>query len=308
MTAAAVEKPAHPALKYLLLACLGLIWGTSFTFVGVAVHTVPPFTIASSRIILGGGILLTLALLARQPFPRRAEDWLFVTGYAVIGNAGPFCLLAFGQSHIDSSLAAILIAATPLFTLVIAHVMTVDEKISVRKGGGVAVGFVGILLLFGPAALGGLGADFWGQAMILGASLGFGISTVLARRLRHIPPMIMASSSLLIAGLFVIPLMLALEQPWRLSPSWDAVVSLGGLSIFSTACALIIFFKLIKLAGANFTALNNYMAPAVGVLWGTALLGEKLTWLKIGAIAVIFVGIGISGLRPRTRTPTSPAG
>lgn len=297
-------KPPHPALKYVLLGFLGLIWGTSFTFMGVAVHSVPPLTIASSRIILGGGILLFLALLAHQPFPRRAQDWLYIIGYGLIGNAGPFCLLAFGQSRIDSSLAAIMIAGTPLFTLLIAHVITVDEKITLPKAIGVSVGFAGILLLFGPTAFGAPGGDFWGQAMIVGASLGFGMSTVMARRLRHIPPLVTASSSLLVAGVFVIPLMFVLEKPWQLSPTWGALISLAGLSIFSTAIGMIVFFRLIKLAGANFTALNNYIAPAVGVLWGIALLGEPMTWIKSGAIVVIFCGVAVSGIRPAAARPS----
>ena len=177
--------PPHPALKYFLLIGLGIIWGTSFTFLGVAVRTVPPITTASCRIIVGGGILLLAALLTRQQFPRRREDWLMIAGFALAGNAGPFLLLAFGQSYIDSSLAAILIAGTPLFTLLIAHLATHDEKITLPKGVGVALGFAGILMLLGPAAFGGPagrpGANFCGQAMIVGAGLGFEIGRASCR-------------------------------------------------------------------------------------------------------------------------------
>ncbi len=222
---------------------------------------------------------------------------------AVTSHIAPFVLISFGQQRIDSSLAAILISAVPIFTLLIAHVFT-EDRITPSKAIGVFLGFTGIVLLIGGNAFGEMGRGLWGQLMIIGAALGFAITTVIARGTRHLNPVISTSGSLLFSSVILVPAALLIEAPWKLTPSLLSMGSVLGVAVFSTSLAVLAFFRLTKTAGPNFVSMNIYIAPMVGVLWGVALLGEPLGYRRVFALAIILAGIAVATgiLRPPRRT------
>src|SRR5262249_28635806 len=144
---------------YLLLIFLGLVWGFSFLLVKVAVGTLPPITVAAGRIVIGAAALALFLWLRGGHWPTDRRDWAKLVAMAFVGNVLPFSLISWGQVHIDSGLSAILMAAIPLSTILIAHVFAPDEPLSPGKLVGVLLGIAGIVTLVGPSALQGLGTE-----------------------------------------------------------------------------------------------------------------------------------------------------
>lgn len=300
------------AADFAMLAFLGLAWGSSFLFTGLAVKALPPLTLAALRIAIGMTVLLAALRLAGHRLPGDARSWRNFLLMGLTNSALPFMLLAGGQARIDSGLAAILIAATPLFTLVLAHPLT-DDKATKLKTLGAAIGFAGIVILLGPAALAGRGGGVLGQLMILGAGLCFALTQILARRMRNDAPILVsAACSLLCSALWTVPLALVVERPWAASPDWaaagGALAALGAvaaLGLISTGVAHLGFFWLIGRTGPNFVSLNNYISPAVGIFWGWLLLGERLSWTAFAGLAVILTGVAVASW-PRRARPAPP--
>lgn len=285
----------HGLANYLLLAFLGTTWGSSFLFIKVALTTVTPLTLASARILFGGLIVIAAVYATGQRLPKPGRVWLGFIAIGLVGSCMPFVLINGGQTIINASLGSILITTVPLFTLMLAHWFT-DDKVNPRKIVGVVLGFSGIVVLIGPAALAGITEGVAGQLMIVGAALCFAVTTVIARRLvaGGVTPVVSSACSLTCAFFWTVPLVLIFEKPWALSPDMPSLLSLAMLALFSTGIAMLAFFRLARTAGPNFVAMNNYIAPAVGVTWGVLLLDEPLTWRMIIAMAAIFTGIAIA--------------
>ena len=299
MKATAPAAGSGTVVNFALLLLMGLTWGSSFLFVEVALDSVTPVTLAAGRIVLGATILALAARLLGQQVP---GDWKTLRIYFLLGmtsHAAPFSLIAMGQAFIDSSLAAILISSVPLFTLMMAHFYTVDDRITPAKAIGVLMGFGGIVLLIGPAALAGLGHGFWGKVMVIGAAFCFALTTLIARQTRHVPPVMSGACSLFSAALWIVPASLLFDRPWTLTPTAMSIWAIVALALFSTSLGMLAFFRLTQSAGPNFISLNNYISPVVAVLWGVTLLGERLSWTAIVAMLIILAGIAVSTIKWR---------
>jgi len=289
--------PIRP-IDFGTLVLLGFIWGSSFMFIELGLRSMTPISLAASRIAIGAAILLTAAHAMGHPFPRDLRHWRYFLMMGFLGHVVPFSLINAGQVAIDSGLAAILIATVPLITLPLAHAFT-DDRINARKAIGVTLGFGGIVILVGPEALGGLGARFWGQLMIVGAAICFGITLVLARRIKDVHPLVASAASLSCSTVMTVILAFVVETPLSLSPGAASLLGIVLLGVFSTGAAMLIYFHLNSTVGPNFVAANNYIAPGVGVIWGVMLLGEPFTWRMVGAFVVILAGIAVATLRRR---------
>jgi len=287
------ERRIRP-LHVVFLFFLGLAWGSSFLFTEIGIRTIPPATLAAAR-ITGAALVLGLIAVGRgaRP-PRELRFWLYFLLAGMNGNAVPFILIGWGQVRIDSSLAAILLATTPLFTLLLAHFFIHDDRLSGRKTVGVALGFVGVVLLVGAGALATIGAAVWGQLAIVGAALSFAVTYLWARHLRALPPTISSAAALASAALWAVPASLIVDRPWTLTPSAESLLAAAALALFSTAAANVVFFWLVSQTRASFVSLTNYIIPAVGVMWGVTLLGETITWQALIALAVIMAGLALS--------------
>ena len=165
---------------------LSLLWGGSFFFTGIAVKELPPLTIVVLRVGLAAAMLtLVLRLLGAQSSPRRGPPGAAFFGMGLLNNAIPFCLIVWGQTHIASGLAAILNATTPLFTVVVAHVLTDDERMTGNRLAGVLIGIVGVVVTIGPGAFSGLGGDVLAQLAVLAAAVSYAFAGVFGRRFRQ---------------------------------------------------------------------------------------------------------------------------
>ena len=164
---AAAPHPRH----VLYLAVLSSLWGSSFMLTKVALHDLPPTTIVAGRIALACVVLVCILVARGVRLPRDLGTWLWFALLGLTGTVLPFLLINLGQVHVDSGLAAIIVGATPLFTILLAHTLTLDERMTARGLSGVLAGLVGIVVLVGPAALGGLGVNLWAQLAIAGGAL-----------------------------------------------------------------------------------------------------------------------------------------
>lgn len=281
-------------INYAILITLGTVWGSSFLFIKLALPAFDPPTLAIIRTTLGGGFLLLVAFMIGKRPPQERRLWLALLILGLIGNALPFVMINTGQQHIDSSLGAILITTVPLFTLGLAHFFT-DDKFTWRKLLGVCLGFAGVLVLLGPAALKGLNSQLIGQLLIIGASCCFAVALVVTRRtMASVHPAISAGLSLAMGSLILLPVSFTLGDPLASKPTLVAGLAVLCLAIFSTGMNILLLFVLVKRTGPNFVAMNNYIAPVVGVAWGTLFLNEVVTWEKIAAMLVILAGIAVA--------------
>lgn len=273
-----------------LLVALSVVWGGSFFFVEVALRELGPFTIVLGRIGFAALALLLLVAFTGQAMPRDGATWgaFFVMGG--LNNLIPFSLITWGQVSIESGLASILNATTPLFAVVLAHFLTADERMTPNRLAGVLIGLAGVAVLIGPEALDGLGATGLGQIAILGAALSYAFAGIYGRRLRHLP--VAAAAGMLTASTFqVLPLALVLETPFAVLPglaTWGAIL---GIALLSTALAYLLYFRILALAGATNLLLVTFLIPVSALFLGIAFLDERPGWTAFAGMALIFAGL-----------------
>jgi drug/metabolite transporter (DMT)-like permease len=280
--------------ELVLLFTLALMWGSSFLFTKVSLRTYPPLTLVTLR--MGGSLAVLLAILfasgRRLTAPRGV--WLAFGVMSVFSGVLPYFLTAWGQQHVDSGLAAILMSSAPLFTLLLAHVSTTDERITPAGLVGIALGLGGVALLIGPDVLAGMGDHVRGQLAIVGAVSCYAVALVFGRRLREVPVTLSAAGMQVWSTALLVPLQLALEPPWwRIPVDAPALAALGALAVLCTALPYLVYYRLLALAGAARTAFVNYLIPVVGVLWGAALLDERLPWRAAPALLLILAGVSV---------------
>jgi drug/metabolite transporter (DMT)-like permease len=261
-------------------------------------RTIPPITLAAIRASVGFVVLAAIAGALRHPVPRDARSWRALILIGLFGGAIPFSLMALAQERIESSLAAIFITTMPLFTLGLAHLFT-DDRASPRKLVGVMLGFVGILMLLGPAALSGQGGSVLGQVLMAGVALSYSVMSVIIRRMGAGAGTVLSRTACgnFAAAVMLLPLAFLAERPLAMEPSAVSVLGALGVGLCASTIGQFLVFRLSATVGPNFVAANNYLAPPVGVVWGVLLLGEEITWLRVAAMLVIFLGIAFATTR-----------
>lgn len=276
-----------------LFLALGTIWSSSYLLTKLAVATIPPFTIAAIRCGVGGLLLAAFLPFAGQAWPRGLTYWSRAFGVTLFANGLPIALMGFGMVRIDSGLGGIIIASSPLLTLLLAHLVMHDEQVTRAKLAGVMIGFAGIVVLVGWEALGGLGQNLVGQMAMVGVALCYAIAPTTARSLKA-PALANAAATLLLAAAQMLAIALVFEVPWRIEPSLKSLTAASALGAMNGALATVIYFQLVATVGATFVSLNNYINPPLAVLWGALLFGETVSGRALGALALIFVGISVA--------------
>lgn len=278
-----------------LLLLLAGLWGPSFLFIKVAVQDVPPLTLAFGRVIIGAAVLLTILRWQRRRLPRERQLWRSLAVVALVHNALPFVLFGWGEQYIDSALASILNGTTPLFTIVLAHFFVAGDRLTVAKLGGVIVGFAGLVLLTLPSLQDGLQSSTLGILAVTAAAASYGVAIVYTRNhLRGLPPLVAPASQLSLAALYLLPLMMIVDQPWRLSlPSAAAIGSLLALGVLGTGFAFVVYYRLLETAEPTYVSMVTYVIPVFGVVLGVLVLGERLSWYSLAGFALILLGVMI---------------
>jgi drug/metabolite transporter (DMT)-like permease len=279
------------ATDWLLLIALSLLWGGSFFFGKVAVLELPPLTVAFGRVAIAAAILIALARATGVALPATFAAWRPFAIMGLLNNAIPFVLILWGQTHIPSGLAAILNATTPLFTVLVAHVATHDERLTPSRLVGVTIGLGGVVVMIGPD-LRDLGADVAAQGACLLAAISYAFAGIYGRRFRGEPPLRVAAGQLVMSSLMLAPLALVLDRPWTLTPpSAAAWAALMGTAILSTALGYLVYFRILARAGATNVLLVTFLIPVSAILLGTLILGEQLAVRHIVGMAAIALGL-----------------
>ena len=292
---------AMSALAWFLLVTLSVLWGGSFFFVGVAVAEIPPLTLVTLRVAIAAAMLwAALPLLGTAP-PRGARAWGAIAVMGLINNVIPFTLIVWAQQTLPSGLAAILNATTPLWTVLVAHAFTREEKASPGKLAGVLFGFAGVAAMMGADILGGAAAAGAATAAMLAATFSYACAGVFGRRFRAIgvAPIQAALGQVSASSIIMLPLALAIDRPWGLPvPSAAAVAAVLGLAALSTALAYVLYFRILALAGAVNLLLVTFLIPISAILLGTLLLHEALEPRHLLGMALIGAGLAAIDGRP----------
>ncbi|MBW3095941.1 DMT family transporter [Pseudohoeflea sp. DP4N28-3] len=280
------------AFSWSLLVLLGLIWGASFYFARVAVPYVPPMTLVFLRVAIAA--LALHLVFGRTPgfysqLRRRAFAFLVL---GLLNNAIPFTLIFTGQTVIGAGLASILNATTPLWTVLIAQVLTSDEKISPNKLIGCALGLAGTAVLIGPAAFDLRAAPLWPMLCIIAAAISYGFAVIWAKRFRDMPPRSIATGQLTASSFLMLPLAAFWDQPWHLpAPPPGVLFAILALALVSTAFAYILYFRILARAGATNASLVTLLVPPSAILLGVLLLGESLSIGEFSGLLLIALGL-----------------
>ena len=285
-----------------LLLTLSVLWGGSFFFNGVAVRQLPTLTIVAVRVVLAAVVLWGVVLLGqRRPIP---HGWRLRRAFLVMGllnNAVPFCLIVWGQSRITSGVASILNAATPLLTVVVAHVLTADEKMSAARLTGVVLGMAGVVVVMGADVLSSLGAQTVAQLACLAAALSYAFAGVFGRRFRAlgVSPLVTAAGQVTASSVILVPVTLVVDRPWQLpAPGLAAILACLGLAALSTALAYVLYFRILATAGATNLLLVTLLVPVSAILLGVVLLQEALLPNHLLGMALIGLGLAAMDGRP----------
>jgi len=280
--------------EWLLLIILSIVWGGSFFFVGVAVEALPPLTIVALRVSLATLALLAVVYFTGLRMPTDPEVWVAFILMGIFNNVIPFTLIVWGQTHIASGLASILNATTPLFTIVAAHFLTKDEKMTKLKIVGVIIGIGGVIIMIGNEAFGGLGDRVFAQFAVLGAAISYSLAGIFGRRFAQsgIKPVVTATGQVTASSLILIPLAVFYDKPFTLPmPGFEIWLAILGLALISTAFAYILYFRILSTTGATNLLLVTLLIPVSAILLGTAVLGEQLELKHMLGMGLISVGL-----------------
>jgi drug/metabolite transporter (DMT)-like permease len=270
------------------LVSLSVLWGGSFFFAKVALGSLGPLTVVFGRVALAA-----LALNLLNPL-RRDAPWRSFFAMGALNNAIPFTLIFWGQTHIASGLASILNATTPLFTVVVAHLFTDDEKVTASKVAALLSGIAGVAVLIGPAAFVQPNDSLWGELACLGAALSYAFAGIYGRRFRMmgVAPLDAAAGQVTATSLLILPIMLSVEQPWNGAlPTAMVWAALAALALMSIALAYVLYFRILAAAGATNLLLVTFLIPVTSILLGAVFLQERLEPRHFPGMALIGLGL-----------------
>lgn len=288
----------RPLSDWLMLFALVACWGSTFSLNKVALASLAPLTVVALRLSIAAMVLVAVMLLQQRSLRLPWRRWGLFIIFAIIGNCLPFYLIGWGQQKIDSALAGILMAIIPLLTLLLSHFLIATERITRNKLLGFVIGFGGIVMLVGSAALQNLGgATLIAQLAVLGGAACYAVNVVITPYNRVTSTLVTSTATLLIASVIMLPIAFARHPAASLTFSADALLAIVTLGIFGTALPTLIFYRLVASAGPTFYSLINYLIPLWAVIAGALFLHERPDWNAYAALALILGGIGVSQIK-----------
>ena len=278
--------------NFLLIVLLAALWGPSFLFIKIAIEFFPPITLTAIRVGVAAAVLFVILKIRKAPLPKLSKIWKKFSIAALLQSAIPFTLFAVGEKSIDSSLAAIICGASPLFTMVLAHFYIQDDKFTKVKVIGSITGFLGLFILVAPSMTLGLSSTLGIIEVLIAASC-YAIAFVFVKKTLNFKDFALLAIPMLqlfFSFLFLMPLSLIFENYATIkSASGEAILSTIALSFLGTAFAFVIYYKIIAVTSATYASMVNYIVPIFGAILGMIVLDEKLTWNSyLGCILIIF--------------------
>jgi len=277
-------------LDFFLLTLLALIWSSAFFNIKIATYSYGPITIAFLRVFFGTIPLLIICFFNKIKIEAFSKDWPWFASIGFINLVVPFFLIAYGIKNVQSNLAAILMASTPLSAATLAHFFTKNEKINLIKILGVLIGFSGIVFLFSDNILINEN-NFTYALLILFGSTFYVIGGLLTLKISNKKNENVTASILIWGTIFLIPITAFTEKPWNLNPSIDSTISLVYLGVVATGFAWLLRFRILKNNGLVFQAQVAYLIPIFGIILGYIFLKELITPKVLVAVAAVIIGI-----------------
>ena len=279
------------------LLALVAMFGSAFLLTKIAVQDVPPLIVVAGRILIGAILLVVISVAKGERLSQLKPYWFILLALALTGNCIPFFVITWGQQHVDSSLAGILMAMMPLTTVVLAHFFVKGERITTNKVIGFLLGFAGVVILMQPELVVSQQMDWLyiiSMLLILTGAVSYAANSVIAHALPNISLSLISAGVLLMASLIIVPLAAFESYDWLEHASSNALIAVVLLGIFPSGLATIIYFSVIRHAGPAFLSQINYLIPVWAVLLGVLLAGEQLTVNAIIALFVILLGIAVA--------------
>ncbi|MGO4568583.1 DMT family transporter [Rhizobium sp. 2YAF20] len=285
------EKKTDAKIELTLLLVLATLWGASYTFIKIAVETIPPVTLIATRTLIAGAVLLAIIRARGLALPRDAATWRRFLFQACLNSVVPFTLIAWAERTIDAGPAAILNSTTPIFAFLLTALLTRHEPLTGRKLFGVVAGIAGTCLIIGVEAFHGLGDELPAQLAVVAATVCYAGAAIFGRGFKGLDPIMPAAGSLICGAIMLFPISLVVDRPWALRPSFASILALLGLSVFSTALAFVIYFRLLHTLGSVATAAQAYLRVPIGVAIGLLFLGETMTSTAWVGLACVIAGV-----------------
>jgi drug/metabolite transporter (DMT)-like permease len=290
---ASSPNPPGPT-DYARLLLLAAIWGASFMFIKIAVESVPAVPMTTLRLGLAALLMLALARAYGEPLPSDPKLWGLIVLAALFGNALPFTLISWGEEAIDSGLAAILMAPMPLTTILLAHLVTQDEKLSPAKLAGVGLGILGLIVLIGPQSLTRLGDDTVRQLAVAAAGCCYAVNAVVSKWLTGGSRLGMVAAVMIASAALMLPLSLFNLSAWSFAPTGISLISIVVLAVMQTAIGTLLMLGVVARQGASFFSQINFLIPLFGVVWGVLILAERPSPNAVAALGLILLGIAVA--------------
>jgi drug/metabolite transporter (DMT)-like permease len=286
-----IPERTNLSLELALLLALATLWGASYTFIKLGVATIPPVTLIAARTLIAGTILIVVLRSRGLAMPRDAATWRRYMVQACLNSVVPFTLIAWAERDVDAALATILNSTAPIFTFLLTAAITRHEAVTARKLIGVVAGIAGTAAIVGTQAFDGLGREIWAQIAIVAATICYAGAAIFGRGFKGLDPMMPAAGSMLCGALLLVPASLILDRPWTLAPSVSSLAALAGLSLFSTALAFVIYFRLVQTLGSVGTTSQAYLRVPIGVGIGALVLGETLAPSAWAGMLCVLIGV-----------------
>ncbi|MFZ6746359.1 DMT family transporter [Undibacterium sp. JH2W] len=296
-------KKNNPATELALLLALSTLWGASYTFIKIGVVTIPPMSFIAARTLIASALLLMIMRWRGIRLSRDTVVWRRFMVQALLNSVMPFTLIAWAEQSVDAGLATILNSGAPILTFLGTWMITRHESVTARKLFGIVTGLAGTCLIIGMEVLHGLGEQLMPQLAIVLATVCYSCAAIYGKNFKGLDPMQPAAGSLICGAAVMLPLSLLLDHPWTITPSHASVFALLGLSVFSTALALVIYFRLMRTLGSVGTTAQAYLRVPIGVLIGVGVLQENMTPTVWTGLACVVAGVAAMTIPARVAIP-----
>jgi drug/metabolite transporter (DMT)-like permease len=287
--------------ELLLLLLLATLWGASYTFIKLGVASIPPVTFIAARTTIAAVLLLAVLRWRGVRMPADVVLWRRFLFQACLNSVIPFTLIAWAEQSVDAGLATILNSSAPIFAFILTICLAHQQSATGRQLFGVISGLIGICLIVGVQALSGIGRELTAELAIIAATVCYAGAAIFGRSFQELDTMLPAAGSLLCGAIVLIPISVVVDHPWTLVPSGRSILGLLCLSIFSTALAFTIYFRLIRTLGSVGVTSQAYLRVPIGVAIGIVFLGEKLTPATLLGLVCVIVGVAAMTIRAQTR-------
>jgi len=303
-------RAGRPLVDWVLFGLLSLIWAAAYPMTRLAVGKgsetgLPAGWVLPGRLMIGAAFLWIVLLVFRKHLPPLSDwrRWTSIAGMGLVGSVIPFFFITTAQDTVNSSLAALYTAASPVFVAIGANLLFTEERMTLQTGFGVTLGFIGVAVLFGPEAAESFGsASTLAQVFLLIATLSFAVSTLIARAAPPMEAIVFAASYASVSAMTSLPLALTVD-PAEVSAGWINWLAVLGLGLGSSGIAQVLYVTLIARAGATFVSLSGYSIPVISALLGWILFRETQDWNAALAFCLILGGVWLARRGGRGRTP-----